>query len=233
MVKLKPLFFSILFTFILFPISFAFAQEEYGVDEDVMLYDTTTDTEDFEIDDIIESLISDDEVLNEISSETALAATIATLGIALLFPLLIGLGTYIFTSLALSKIGKELGYKNSWFAWFPLLNAIMLMQLGEKSAWWILVPFVGQIMMIIAIMRITERRGYDQLLGLIVLTGIGAYILLYLLAWNPKTVATTQTTPVVESNNITQPTLEDQIQQEAKATLPQEPAEPVETTATE
>lgn len=232
MVKLKPLFFSILFTFILFPISFAFAQEESAVDEDVMLYDTTF--EDSELNpSIYESELTDTEDLNEISSETALAATIATLGVALLIPLLISLGTYIFTSLALSKTGKELGYKHSWFAWFPILNIIMLMQLGEKSAWWILVPFVGQIMMIIAIMRITERRGYDQLLGLIVLTGIGAYILLYLLAWNPKTVATTQTTPVVESNNITQPTLEDQIQQEAKATLPQEPAEPVETIATE
>ena len=62
---------------------------------------------------IYESELTDTEDLNEISSETALAATIATLGVALLIPLLISLGTYIFTSLALSKTGKELGYKHS------------------------------------------------------------------------------------------------------------------------
>jgi hypothetical protein len=180
MVKLKLLLFPILFTFFLFPLSQAFAQEDYAVDDDVVLYDTTTEDSEMDLQ-VYESDILNTEDEKQISGMTELVS------------FLIGLATYIFTSLALAKIGKELGYKNSWFAWIPLLNTIMLMQLGEKSAWWILVPFIGEIMMIIAIMRITEKRGYDKLLGLLVLTGIGAYILLYLLAWSPKTVTTTPT----------------------------------------
>lgn len=221
MVKLKLLLFPILFAFILFPFSFAFAQEDYTVDDDVVLYDTTAEDPEMDLQEY-ESDIWDTE--NAISDETEQSTSVAGLAMGYFITFLICLPIYIFTSLALAKIGKELGYKNSWFAWIPLLNLIMLMQLGEKSVWWILVPFVGGIMMIIAIMRITEKRGYDKLLGLIVLTGIGSYVLLYLLAWSPKTVATTPTTPVVSASSIAQPPLEEQIQQEAK-THPQQTTE--------
>lgn len=183
MAKHKLLFFPLLFAFFLFPLSQAFAQEDYNVDENIQLYEITS--EDSEMDPIEDG--------NEISDETEQSTSVAGLAMGFFITFLICLPIYIFTSLALAKIGKELGYKNSWFAWIPLLNLIMIMQLGEKSAWWILVPLVGEIMMIIAIMRITEKRGYDKLLGLLVLTGIGTYILLYLLAWSPKTVTTTPT----------------------------------------
>ena len=239
MVKFKPLFLSIFFAFLLLPLSLAFAQEEYVVDEDVMLYDTSTQDSEIDpkiyesqIDDAFDELSEANDLItttDEDATKDGFAVMIASMGILVLFPILIGLVTYIFTSLALSKIGKELGYKNSWFAWVPFLNTIMLMQLGEKSAWWILVPFVGQIMMIVAIMRITERRGYDKLLGLIVLTGIGAYVLLYLLAWSPKTGTTAPTNPVGSTNNIpVQPSLEDQTQQpvETAPTQPQQPTTP-------
>ncbi len=223
MVKLKPLLLPLFLALFLFPLSLAFAQEETIVDENVVLYDTEIDYSDMDpriyesqIEDTIGDDFFQDGLADSETSKAGIAVAIASMGILVLFPILIGLTTYIFTSLALSKIGKELGYTNSWFAWFPLLNTIMLMQLGEKSAWWILVPFVGQIMMIIAVMRITERRGYDKLLGLIVLTGIGAYVLLYLLAWSPKTVATTPINPVVSTNNIAQP-LEEQIPEEPTA----------------
>lgn len=206
MVKRKPLLFSLVIMLFLLPISFAFAQEDFTMDYEVTTYEDDIDYElfDEEFADTIEDMYENapDDMLvsptpEEISKE-GVFAILAGMGILMIFPLLISLATYIFSSLALAKIGNDLGYKNSWFAWIPLLSTIMLMQLGEKSAWWILVPFVGQIMMIIAIMRITERRGYDKLLGLIVLTGIGAYVLLYLLAWSPKDAttpiqATTQT----------------------------------------
>ena len=153
MVKLKPLFFLILFTFLLFPLSNAFAQEDTTVDDDVVLYDTTVDEDVMLYDTATEEEVTDskiepriyesqiaemqnelDDVITPQQSKAGLAVALASMGVLVIFPILIGLATYIFTSLALAKIGKELGYKNSWFAWIPLLNTIMLMQLGEKSA---------------------------------------------------------------------------------------------------
>lgn len=215
MSKIKLLAVSILISFFLVPTANIFAQETEIPEEQPILYqeEETQDEYDFDV-----SELADDSTITmpkEIS-KPSLAIFIASMGIFIIFPLLVGLATYIFTSLALAKIGKELGYKNTWFAWIPLLSSIMQMQLGEKSAWWLLVPFVGQIMAIIAIMRITERRGYDKLLGLIILTGIGGYVLYYLLAWNPKASNTTTDTTV------SQPSIEEQIQQAGAATLQEE-----------
>ena len=86
-----------------------------------------------------------------------------------------------------------MSYSNPWFAWLPILSTIMLFQLGEQNPLLILLtlipaigPFLVGVFSIISFMKITEKRGYDKLLALIVLTGIGTYILLYLLAWKPK-----------------------------------------------
>ena len=100
--------------------------------------------------------------------------------------IIIMIGSYVFSALALQKIGKELNYKNTWFAWVPFLNMVMLMELGDQKWWLLLIPIVNTIFLIVATMKLTKKRGYDEVLGLIILTGIGAYILYYLLAWKPK-----------------------------------------------
>jgi hypothetical protein len=71
----------------------------------------------------------------------------------------------------------------------------MVLKLGDQNPLLVLlllIPGIGAlvvaILSLIALMKITEKRGYDKALALIVLTGIGAYILLYLLAWKPKSV---------------------------------------------
>lgn len=227
-----------LLAFLLLPLSFAFAQEEYDYEYD---YDVTTlqeEAEDMQYElydtldqEDVEDMVTTSMETTEELPEGGIFAVIAGMGILFLFPLAVSLGSYIFFSLALAKIGKDLGYKNSWFAWIPLLNTIMMMQLGEKPWWWILVPFAGQIMMIIAIMRITERRGYDKLLGLLILTGIGGYVLLYLLAWSPKTGMPNNTVAAQSTGEQTmtpppvQPSLEEQIAQAGAATMEQPPVE--------
>ncbi|NLZ24676.1 hypothetical protein GX888_02970 [Candidatus Dojkabacteria bacterium] len=125
---------------------------------------------------------------------TPLAKGLAVLGVGIwLFIIGLAIAVYIFSALALSKIGKEMSYSNPWFAWLPILSTIMLFQLGEQNPLLILLtlipaigPFLVGVFSIISFMKITEKRGYDKLLALIVLTGIGTYILLYLLAWKPK-----------------------------------------------
>ena len=122
-------------------------------------------------------------------------------GIYLLFTLVIGLGSYIFSALALMKIGKEMGYDNPWFAWIPILNSVMTFQLGGQNPWLLLLllipgigAFIVAILSIIALAEITGKRGYEKVLVLLILIPFGMYVLLYLLAWKPKSnVQTAQT----------------------------------------
>ncbi len=71
----------------------------------------------------------------------------------------------------------------------------MLFQLGEQNPWLlllILIPGIGAIAVaiisVIAYMRISEKLGFDKLLGLLVLVPtIGNLVLLGILAWKDNT----------------------------------------------
>lgn len=205
------LFIPVLFSILLIPFSASFAQEENVLyeepgssgEDDGLTYDDTT----YDYYNVDEEYIP----IMPIDDSNALIAALTATSIGIwIVSMIIGLALYIFMALALVKIGKELEYKNSWFAWVPILQSIMLFQLGNVSPWLLLVPIVNSIFAIIAFMNLTQKRGYDKVLGLIILTGIGTYILLYLLAWKPKTEdsITSETTPTIEPTQPEQPTIE-------------------------
>jgi len=177
--KLKLLFLPIFVSLCLIPFSLSFAQEDevlqYGTEEEEIpvLYDT-------EYDSAIEQKAERDVTI-----------------VLMLVTTVIFLSAYIFSAVALVKIGKEMNYENSWFAWIPILQSVMLFQLVGMNPLLLLlllIPGAGQaaagILSIIAFMKLTEKRGYDKTLALIMLTGIGLFVLLYLLAWKPKSVQT-------------------------------------------
>lgn len=129
------------------------------------------------------------------TDESIAAGILATLfGGAMLFVSIIcSLGMYIFTALTLMKTAQKLGAENTWYAWIPILNAILLFKLGEQNPWLLLltlIPGIGALIVaifgIIATMKICEKRGYDKLLGLLMLIPIGNLILWGMLAWGKK-----------------------------------------------
>ena len=96
---------------------------------------------------------------------TAVIATLITLGIIAIITLLLAL--YIYFSLAWMTIAKKLKYKKPWFAWIPVVNLAMILQMGGFHWAWtflILIPFLGWgalfVLMIIATWRIFEKRKY-------------------------------------------------------------------------
>ncbi len=213
--KLKNIVLPVVISLFLIPLSLSFAQEDevmpYGteeddsviyetepVDEDVVLYDTQTD----------------DVLYDEYPpvDEPVITAGLAAVSIAVWFTCIIfGLAGYIFSAVAMYKIGKDMGYQNSWFAWIPILNSIMVFQLGKQNPnflFLLLIPGIGALIVsifsLIALMNITEKRGYDKLLGLLILTGVGTFILLYLLAWKPRTDESNQ--PVYAAQTPTETT---------------------------
>lgn len=204
MKNIKRIFLSLILALLLVPSSFIFAQEDYDYEYDATTYDITSELEDSDL--MYQSGIAEDDVTSGLG-----AGLLAfSMGVWLI-SIAIGIGSYIFSSLALSKIGKEMGYKHTWLAWvFP---PVMMMELGDKKWFLLLIPFAGPIFLIIALMNLTEKRGYDKALALITLTGIGSYILLYLLAWKPKNGSTV--TPVSSAPT----SLEQEIAQAGEASL--------------
>lgn len=202
MSKIKYLIAPLVLSLFLIPNTLVLAQTDYDQPvDDAILYDTG-DYEDYDYSDYnwedFDSYMEASGLVEEDVANTLAGGMFALLftGVYLAVVLAISLGSYIFTSLALMKIGQKLGYENSWFAWIPFLNLIMLFQLGDQNPWLLLlflIPGIGAIVIaiisIIAYMRICEKRGYDKLLGLLVLIPIGNLILLAILAWKDNDVA--------------------------------------------
>lgn len=116
-------------------------------------------------------------------------------GSMLVVSIAFSIGMYIYMSLTLMKTAQKLGAENAWYAWIPILNIILLFKLGEQNPWLILlmlIPGIGAlivgILAIIGTMKICEKRGYDKLLGLLMLVPIANLILWGMLAWGKKTV---------------------------------------------
>ncbi len=211
---LKRAFFTLLLTVLLLPLGMSYAQEEevvppeeeYDVTiqqdvagEEPILYEDTEydynyefDTED--INKMIEGIPSDT------VEEGLTAGLFAAMAAYSIFIGVFGLAGYIFTALALQKIGKEMNYENAWFAWVPILQTVMLFELGGQNPWLLLlflIPGIGQIVVLIftflALMKITEKRGYDKVLAVLIFIPLAMFVLFYLLAWKPKKVTATPT----------------------------------------
>lgn len=63
-----------------------------------------------------------------------------------LFVMIIVLIVYVIVALSLMRIAKRTNTPNAWFAWIPILNLILMLQIAKRPMWWLiffLVPFVN------------------------------------------------------------------------------------------
>ena len=68
----------------------------------------------------------------------------------------VGIILYIYLALCMYKVAKKMNAENPWFAWIPILNIVLMIQIAKKPLWWIalmLIPFVN---IVIAIMIMVE-----------------------------------------------------------------------------
>ncbi len=114
-------------------------------------------------------------------------------GVMLVFSIIISLSLYVYTSLALMNIAKKMDQENTWFAWVPILNTVLLFKMGDQNPLLLLlllIPGIGALIVgifsIISLMNICEKRGYDKLLGLLALVPLANLILIGVLAWGKK-----------------------------------------------
>lgn len=79
----------------------------------------------------------------------------AIIGIGLLLVLvilLIALGLYAYVAVCFQKMADKLSVSDSWWAWIPILNIILLLRMGGKPLWWIVLFFVPIANLVVAIL---------------------------------------------------------------------------------
>ena len=90
------------------------------------------------------------------------SATTEMLMITQIVILIIGLVFYVLFAIPLMKIGNKKG-KTGWFAWVPILNVILMLQIAEKPLYWfvlMLLPLLN--IVIIILLYINFFKAIDQ-----------------------------------------------------------------------
>ena len=128
-------------------------------------------------------------------------------GVILVVELVVGLAMYVYMGLTLSTIAKKIKAENSWFAWVPILNLVLLAQMAEINPAMLLIflipiagAFYGIYFSAVAYMKIAEKRGLDKYLGLLIFVPVVYFIFMGYLAWakiEPMKVTSTPVVPVV------------------------------------
>ena len=105
----------------------------------------------------------------------------------IMFCLVIGAGFYVYMALALQTIADKTKTENSWLAWIPIANLVLMLNIAKKPMWWIIlffVPFVNIVMAIIVWMAVAEARGKPSWWGILTIVPVANLIVPGVLAWS-------------------------------------------------
>jgi hypothetical protein len=112
----------------------------------------------------------------------------AGLGIGLIMVfLIIGAAAYVYMSLALQTIADKTKTENSWLAWIPIANLVLMLNIAKKPMWWFilfLVPIVNIVIAIMVWMAVAEARGKPSWWGILTIVPIANLIVPGVLAWS-------------------------------------------------
>jgi hypothetical protein len=75
---------------------------------------------------------------------------------------LFAIAGYVFTSLCFMKIAERTNTENGWWAWIPILNVLLMLNIARKPLWWfllLLIPLVNIVIAILVLVAICEARG--------------------------------------------------------------------------
>lgn len=90
------------------------------------------------------------------------------------------LAIYVFYAICLMKIANKTKTANAWFAWIPILNIILMLQVAKKPVWWIIlffIPFVNIIMMILVWMGVAKAVNKPEWLGILMIVPIANLVI--------------------------------------------------------
>jgi len=108
---------------------------------------------------------------------------------------------YIFMAICLMKIAKKTNTPNVWFAWIPILNAVLMLQIAKKPVWWIIlafIPFVNLVWIVLQVlvwMAISKECGKEEWLGILIIVPVANIIVPAYLAFSKNGAAPVQPVP--------------------------------------
>jgi hypothetical protein len=114
------------------------------------------------------------------------AAGVMAMGAAFLFMFVVGIAAYIYFALALQTIAQKTHTENAWWAWVPIIQILLTLNIAKKPMWWIvlcLIPLVNLVILIIVWMGIAEARNKPNWWGILLIVPIVQLIVPGYLAW--------------------------------------------------
>ena len=76
--------------------------------------------------------------------------------------LIINLAIYAFMAYSLQTIANKTGTDNSWMAWVPILNLVLMIKIADEPVWWVLlmiIPIVNIYFAIRILVEMSQARG--------------------------------------------------------------------------
>lgn len=115
----------------------------------------------------------------------AAAGMMALFGGFLLVILILGIAVYIYYAICLMKIAEKTKTPNGWFAWIPVMNFILMLDIAKRPRWWALslilafIPFVNfvagiviMVLMVIIWMDIAVKLNKPNWWGILMIVPI-------------------------------------------------------------
>ena len=118
-------------------------------------------------------------------NNNSLAAAGLGAGLIMIF-LVFAAACYVYMALALQTIANKTKTENSWLAWIPIANIVLMLNIAKKPIWWIvlfLIPVVNIIFIIIVWMAMAEARGKRSWWGILMIVPVANLITPGVLAW--------------------------------------------------
>ena len=69
---------------------------------------------------------------------------------------------YAFAAFCFMKIAQKTNTPNGWWAWIPILNILLMLNIAKKPLWWIvllIIPLVNIVIAILVLAEICKARG--------------------------------------------------------------------------
>jgi len=105
----------------------------------------------------------------------------------LMFFLLFAAAGYVYMALALQTIANKTNTENSWLAWIPIANIILMLNIAKKPIWWIilfLIPIANIVVIVIVWMAIAEARRKPSWWGILFIVPVANLVVPGVLAWS-------------------------------------------------
>ena|ERR1700678_734261 len=99
-------------------------------------------------------------------------------------PWIVALAVYVVMALPLYVMATKKGSQNAWFAFVPILNGLLFVELAGKEWWWILLMLVPCINVFVGVylwMEVAVAMDKPSWVGLLILVpGLGILVPYYL-----------------------------------------------------